>query len=137
MIPTHYVVKINLDLATAGEQRKYIKTLPSLKHMLDDKIARETSGMEDAKEKSTKAKEIRGELHRMMDKNLKDRQHRFEYYLSQNDMDSYWNSWSIAVERAWLQLVDPDKEFMKAAKGRGLCTILHTKPKKKMQRLLQ
>ena len=50
VIPTHYVVKIHLDLETAGEQRKFIKTLPSLKHMLDDKIARETSGIEDAKE---------------------------------------------------------------------------------------
>ena len=134
MIPTHSVVKLRLDLETVGEQRKFIKTLPSLKYMLDDKIAKETAGMEDAKEKKLKAKEIRADLHRMMDKQLKDRQHHFEYHLSQNDMDSYWNSWSISVERAWLQLVDPAKEFMKAAKGRGLCTILHTKPKAKTKK---
>ena len=35
MIPTHYVVKINLDLETAGEQRKFIKKLPSLKKQED------------------------------------------------------------------------------------------------------
>ena len=66
MIPTHSVVKIHLDLETVGEQRKYIKTLPSLKHMLGDKIAKETAGMEDAKEKAMKAKEIRGDLHRKL-----------------------------------------------------------------------
>ena len=66
MMPTHSVVKIHLDLETVGEQRKYIKTLPSLKHMLDDKIAKETTGMEDAKEKAMKAKEIRGDLHRKL-----------------------------------------------------------------------
>ena len=39
MIPTHSVVKIHLDLETAGEPRKFIKTLPSLKYILDDNIA--------------------------------------------------------------------------------------------------
>ena len=97
--------------------------------MLDDKIAQETAGMDDAKEKASKAREMRNELRRMMDKQLTDRQHHFEYYRSCNDMDSYWRSWSIAVERAWLQFVDPAKEFLKAARGRGQCTIIHTKPK--------
>ena len=116
MIPTHYVVKLHLDLETEGEKRSFIKTLPSLKYMLDDKIAKETAEMEDAKEKTKKAREIREDLHKMMDKQLKDRQYEFEYHISQNDMDSYWKSWSTAVERAWIQLVDPTKEFMKAAK---------------------
>ena len=136
MIPTHSVVKIHLDLATAGEPRKFMKTLPSLKYMLDDKIAKATTGTADAKEKASKAREMRSELHRLMDKELQDRQHRCEYYRSCNDMDRYWNSWSIAVERAWLQFVDPAKEFLKAAKGRGQCTILHTKPKAKAKKTM-
>ena len=48
MIPTHSVVELYLDLETAGEPRDFIKTLPSLKYLLDDKIAKETEGMEDS-----------------------------------------------------------------------------------------
>lgn len=65
----------------------------------------------------------------MMDKQLNDRAHRFQYYREYNDMDSYWNSWSIAVEKAWLQYLEPNKEFPNAAKGRGQSTFIRTKPK--------
>ena len=59
MIPTHFVVKLYLDLETADEPRDFIKTLPSLKHLLDEKIAKETEGMEDPKEKASKARKMR------------------------------------------------------------------------------
>ena len=134
MIPTHSVVKIYLDLETAGEPRDFIKTLPSLKYLLDDKIAKETEGMEDPKERASKTREMREELHKMMHKHLKDRAHHFQYYRECNDMDSYWNSWSIAVEKAWLQYLEPNKEFEKAAKGRSQCTFIRTKPKVKAKK---
>jgi len=102
MIPTHSVVKVYLDLETAGEPRNFVKTLPSLKYMLDEKIAKETESMQDPKERASKAREMRSELHKLMDKQLNDRRHHFKHYRECNDMDSYWNPWSIAVERAWL-----------------------------------
>lgn len=50
MIP--FVVKVYLDLEKTGEPRDFIKTLPSHKYLLDDKIAKETKGMEDFKRES-------------------------------------------------------------------------------------
>ena len=87
--------------------------------------------MEDPKEKASKTPEMREELHNLMDKQLKDRAHRFKYYRECNDMDSYWNSCSIAVEKAWSQYLEPNGEFQEAAKGRGQCAFIRTKPKAK------
>ena len=56
MIPTHSVVKLYLDLEKVGEPRGFIKSLPSLKYMLGYKIAKETEGMEDFKERANQAK---------------------------------------------------------------------------------
>ena len=116
MIPTHSVLKLYHDLEMLDEPRDLTKTLPSLKSMLDAKIEKETEGMEDTKEKAGKARQMRQELYAMMDEQLRPRAHHFLYYLECNDMDSYWNSWSIAVEKAWLRYLGANKEFEKVAK---------------------
>ena len=107
------MVKLYLDLETVDEPRGFIKTLLSLKYLLDEKIAKETEGMQDPKEKASKARNMREELHAMMDQQLKDRAHHFQYYRGCNDMDSYWNSWSIAVEKAGFNTLGPTKNLKK------------------------
>ena len=131
MIPTHSVVKLYLDLEAVEEPRSFIKTLPSSKSMLDTKIAKAIESIEDKKEQAEKARQMRQDLHALMDKQLQYRAHRFQHYRECKDTDSYWNTWSIAVEKAWLQYLEVNKEFEKAAKGRGQCTFIRTRPKPK------
>lgn len=54
-------------METAEEPTGFIKKPPSLKYLFDDKIATETEGMDDSKEKASNARKRERELHAMMD----------------------------------------------------------------------
>ena len=59
MTPTHYVVKLRLNLSAPEEPRTFITTLPTLKGALDRKIEEAVESIEYKKEKAEKAKEMK------------------------------------------------------------------------------
>ena len=72
---THRLVQFNLDMEAAEEPRNFIKTLPLLKSLLDKEIEEETKTIEDKRERATKAKQMKHDLHEIMDKKLKEGTH--------------------------------------------------------------
>ena len=69
------MVRLHLNLDTAEEPRSFIKTLPSLKSILDAKIAVELEKIADKKEKVAQAKQMREDMHCIMDKHLQYQAH--------------------------------------------------------------
>lgn len=89
MMPTRSVVHLHVDLNMGDQPRSFAKTLPSLKSVLDKKIAGEGDKIEYKKEKVEKAKQMKRGLHDIMGLHLTDRRHHMQHYTDTNDTDGF------------------------------------------------
>ena len=65
-----------------------------------------------------------------MDKRLIAAEDFFDAYNNSGNLDSFYNTFSDAIERGWLNHFDQGKEFERAAKGRGKVTLIKTNVEK-------
>ena len=129
-IPTHAVLQIKLDRENLNESIMYAESLPSLKSLVDQKVAENTKdkqGKEKANIEEAQAQQLKDQI----DKNLKEANRGLRIYQKANDTSGFWRTWSKAVERGILQYLDEGKVFNRKASGRGKVTFIDVKPKRK------
>ena len=129
MIPTHKVLRTTLIRKTMQEERTFIKTLPSLKKLYDEKVEQRLEGKEGKERKDLEDDEL-SKLHAEMDRRLEDNKAVFDIYRDSKDLNAFYSLVSSSIEKGWLAYLGGTREFNKQAKGRGKVTFITTKPTK-------
>ena len=130
MISTHSVVRLKLHRAEEKEERSFLKTLPSLERLYEEKVKERTNDLQ-GKEKTEKEKEQRNLLHKHIEDQLDKHKADFEIHEELKDTSSFWKLWSKVVERGWLNFLDESKVFDIKAKGRGNVDVKKNQEKSK------
>ena len=110
MIPTHAVLKVNLQGGAAAEERTFAKKAPSLKKAYERKLEKLTKDLDDKgiREASKREKE---NLKQHIRKEIAGVKTKLEVLAQAKDTDSYWRAWSKAVERGWLRYSNEDEVY--------------------------
>ena len=127
MLPDHRVLKIKLGRRQMLRETEHMKTYRSLKAAFYEKV-RKMAPEAKGKEKATLVKEQKMKLHGDMDRRLEAKRRTFEKALEGNDATKAWEVWSKGVEEIFLDYIDEEDKKSKMVRGRGVPTIIKTRP---------
>ena len=129
MLPTHSVLRLTMSKAKMQTEKTFIKTLPSLKKMFDNKVSKLSEGKSEKEARIIEEEETK-KLQNAMDQRLEMVGDFLDTYNQNGDMDNFYKTLSAAIEKGRLTYQDEGKEFDRAAKGRGKVTLITTKVNK-------
>ena len=93
MVPTHSIFQMKLEAKDANIKNSYLRSLPSLKTKVDEKVQKMTLEL-DVKEKIKKEKEQRNIMHVSIDESLMKKESKFRKVINEEDLDNFWEIWS-------------------------------------------
>ena len=127
MIPTHKILKLDLEGRATQEGNTFAKKLRSLKNFFLERTQKLTTGKDEKEQRQINKQETAG-LKESIRKECEDANVKLQILAQARDTNAYLKIWSKNVERGWLHFAANSKVYDTSYTGRGQVKLIIKKP---------